>query len=159
MFEDCTPPTTDEDPDSLWPGNGCICFPPSPSPADPQVSWLELVDPQDNTNTAAAFGYKSAVETSVTNGITVSGWFKAGDTSGFPWNAQAGHPGQQTSHIFTRGEKASWKAGYNFGLGNWNSFRFEVILKGPNDTRYPLLVGYPSNQYPGIDDWHFVVGV
>mmetsp|Transcript_14938 Transcript_14938/g.36368 ORF Transcript_14938/g.36368 Transcript_14938/m.36368 type:complete len:347 (+) Transcript_14938:168-1208(+) len=150
---DCTPPSSDVDLDGTWPGKGCTCF----LPGFPEVSYLDMGDQPDTNN--AASGYKTAFDTSQTGGVTVAGWFKAGDTSGEPWNAQAGHPGQQTSLIFVRGEKASWKSGYNLGMGNWNSFSFGVILRGPDDNRYSLSVGSPTNAYPGIDVWHYVVGV
>lgn len=150
---ECNPPTGADDPDSTWSGNGCVCFETDPHPG---VSYYDMVDQTDASNPAT--GYRTAFDTSVTGGVTIAGWFKAGNTTGAPWYAQDGHPGQQTSLIFVRGEKASWKAGYNLGMGNWNGWSFEVILKGPSNTRYSLSVQSPTNSYPGIDVWHYVVG-
>jgi hypothetical protein len=98
--------------DSSWPSNGCVCF----EPAYKQTSFYEMSkEAQDVPSNA--FGYRTAFNTSVTGGVTVAGWFKASDTSGEPINAAASHPGIQYNHILTRGEKSSWAAGFNFGMG------------------------------------------
>ena len=82
--------------------NGATCFLSSP-PTKPEVSWFDMDDAQD-ANYGGAYGYKSAVETSVagSEGITISGWFKAGNTTGTPWGNKV-KDGQQTSIIFARG--------------------------------------------------------
>ena len=156
MYE-ATPPYYEADTGNPL-DNGATCFLPSP-PTQPEVSWFDMDDAQDANYDAGAYGYKSAVNTSVTGGITLSGWFKAGNTTGIPWGDDV-KEGQQTSIIFARGEKASWRMGYNLGMGNWNSFRFQVNLVGPESNQnYPLTVSYPYTELPGIDVWYYVVAV
>ena len=98
--------------DSSWPRNGCVCF----EPDYLQTSFYEMSREAQDVSTNA-FGYRTAFDTSVTGGVTVAGWFKASDTSGAPINAAGSHPGIQYSHILTRGEKSSWDAVFNFGMG------------------------------------------
>lgn len=157
----CIAPSEIQDPDSTWPGLGCACFlQPSPSLSDRHISLFDIAETQDVTNPRYAHGYKSAVETSETGGLTIRGWFKAGDTSGYPHSTNNQyHPGKQQAKIFIKGEKATWAAGYYLGMGSWNSFGAEFILKGPSDTNYRFVVTHALNAYPGIDVWNYVTAM
>ena len=113
-----------------WPNNGCICFQPENAG---NVSYYDMIDAKDSLP-SSSFGYRTAVNTSVTSGVTVAAWVKLGDTSGPPWNYDGINTGeksgQQTSLIFTRGQLASYGMGYNLGVGKDKGFKFEVVVKG-----------------------------
>ena len=108
--------------DSSWPSNGCVCF----EPDYLQTSFYEMSKEAQDVPTNA-FGYRTAFNTSVTGGVTVAGWFKASNTSGAPIYASESHPGIQYNHILTRGEKSSWAAGYNLGMGKEKRAMFLCI--------------------------------